>query len=50
MVLQIRHGLITLNLNLTLRRDAVCRFIISDVAKSISRLDFLACHDLLVDV
>lgn len=44
------YGEATLNLNLGLRRDFLWTFIIADVTTAIIGADFLAHHDLLIDL
>ena len=44
------YGIRTLTLNLGLRRDFTWSFVIADVSRAIIGVDFLAYHDLLVDV
>ena len=44
------YGIITLTLNLGLRRAYTWRFVIADVSKPIIGVDFLAHYELLVDV
>ena len=44
------YGIITLTLNLGMRRAYTWRFVIADVSKPIIGVDFLAHYELLVDV